>query len=112
MRGDRLKEVRQKRGLSQRELALRCGLGEQQIWRYENGETDPAGEIIMRIAKEIEVTADYLLGIVDDPQGRLSVSDLTTAEWRLVQAYRNGDLAVLLDMARKIVPDTTPQPQE
>lgn len=102
MRGDRLREIRAKRGLSQRELAQRCDLGEQQIWRYENNETDPSGAIVMRIAKELEITTDYLLGLVDEPTDHLSTNDLTPAEWRLVQAYRNGDLGHLLDMAKHL----------
>lgn len=77
MRGDRLREARQ---LTQRELAARCGLGEKQIWRYENNESDPTGDYVARIARELEVSADYLLGLAEKPTDHFIPEELTVDE--------------------------------
>jgi len=68
LRIDRLKNLRQKRGLSQRELARLCGLGETQINKYENSLSDPSSTNLMLIAQHLDVSTDYLLGLTDDPQ--------------------------------------------
>lgn len=99
MRGDRLKEIRELRQISQRELASACGLGEKQIWRYENGKNDPEADTLARIAKELDVTADYLLGLVDDPRERLEEEELSPTERKLLSAYRRGDLKELFRVA-------------
>lgn len=88
MRGDRLREIRELRQYSQRELALRCGLGEKQIFRYENNQNDPSSDHVAKLARELEVTADYLLGLVDDPQGQFKESELSAMERKLIIAVR------------------------
>lgn len=87
----RLKTARESRGLSQRELAQLCGFGEKQIWRYESGGSDPSSEHLTIIAKVLEVSTDYLLGLVDEPR-KVYVSDdkLTPVERKLIDAVRDG----------------------
>lgn len=86
----RLKEIRERRELSQQELADRVGISGRQIWRYENGESDPTGDVLRRLAQTLEVSIDYLLGLVDDPSGHLREEDLSPMERKLIQAFRLG----------------------
>ncbi len=102
MRGDRLRWARERMGLSQRDLALRCGLGERQIWRYENGDTDPNTSILITIAKELSVTSDFLLGLADDPKGEITEDDLSEMERKLIAAFRNGQIVEALNIAAEI----------
>jgi len=88
MRGDRLREIRELRQYSQRELADRCGLGEKQIFRYENNQNDPSSDHVVKIAKELSVTTDYLLGLTDDPNGAFKEEDLSAMERKLIIAVR------------------------
>lgn len=90
MRGDRLKQVREQRGLSQRELAAVCGIGEKQVWRYENGESNPTSDILEKLVTELQISADYLLGFVDEPQSLLAEEGLSPAERKLIAAVRQG----------------------
>jgi len=88
LRGDRLRLLRQNRKFTQEELAERLRLGIRQIHRYEKGLSDPAGDIVARIATELEVTTDYLLGLIDDPSRHFQDKDLTPVERKLLSAFR------------------------
>ncbi|HVO71044.1 MAG TPA: helix-turn-helix transcriptional regulator [Aggregatilineaceae bacterium] len=85
---DRLREARESKGFSQRELARLCGLGENQIHRYEAGKSDPSATHLKLIADKLEVSTDYLLGLSNEPRGQLVQSDLDNNELEVVEAYR------------------------
>lgn len=92
----RLKATREARGLSQRELAQLCGFGEKQIWRYENG-SDPSAEHLTIIAKVLEVSTDYLVGLVDEPHKVFEGDEsLSPIERKLINAVRNGRIVEAL----------------
>ena len=62
--GERLRQIRQKRGLSQRELAKRLGVPEQQVQRYEatlyaGASLQRLQEIAETLGLEIEEHARY-----------------------------------------------------
>lgn len=99
MRGDRLKTIRDLRRLSQQELADAVGVTNKQIWRYENMLNIPSADILLRIAQELQVSTDYLLGLADDPSGHFDEGDLSTNERKLLSAYRRGDLRGLMRIA-------------
>lgn len=64
----RVKDLRMERGLSLSELAGRIGCNETTLGRYELGETDRIGdEIVRSLAKEFNVSIDYLMGETDIP---------------------------------------------
>lgn len=44
-----IRVARTLRGLSQRELGERVGIPSYQIWRFENGESTPAPDVLARI---------------------------------------------------------------
>lgn len=90
MRHDRLSRIREQRGLSQVELAERAGLSSQQIYRYENGKTEPDGTVVARIARILEVSTDYLLGTSDFPAPYID-AELTEKERIALDAWRRGE---------------------
>ncbi|GAB5472649.1 MAG: hypothetical protein Mars2KO_07480 [Maribacter sp.] len=57
----RVKELRKRKGLSQEELTENSGLSLRTIQRIENGETDPTGETLRRIADALKVNPDELI---------------------------------------------------
>lgn len=65
--GKRLKQIRTARGLSQKTIAENAGITAAQVSRYEAGLQSPTEDAIRRIAQFLEVSADYLLGLTDDP---------------------------------------------
>lgn len=63
--GQRLREARKNRGLEQQKLAEKVGLPPSSISHFENGSRKPSFDNLRALAKELDVTTDYLLGRVD-----------------------------------------------
>lgn len=74
--GERLREARVKRGLTQAEVAERLGVTRSVIARYESGINDPPSENISKMAEILGVSADYLLGRTHDPRPISSIEQL------------------------------------
>lgn len=62
MIGDRLRELREERGMKQEDLASIINVERQSISNYENDKSCPSLENLVRLADFFEVTTDYLLG--------------------------------------------------
>lgn len=65
--GERLRQIREQRGLTQRQFAEKIGSTERGIQRYESGAREPAFRVILSILDNVDVSADYLLGRTDTP---------------------------------------------
>ena len=102
MRGNRLREIREQRQLSQRELAARCGIGEKQIWRYENGDSEPTTGQFVKIVSELGVSADYLLGLIDEPRGHYQGEVQSAFEQNLLASVRKNDTVALIGIIHDI----------
>lgn len=61
--GIRLKELRLKKDLQQKELAEVLNTKQQNISRWEKGEFEPSFEQLIEIAEFFNVSTDYLLGL-------------------------------------------------
>lgn len=64
----RLKELREKRRLSQITLAMELNLNQNSISRYETGEREADYATLIAIADYFGVSVDYLLGRTDNPR--------------------------------------------
>lgn len=67
MRMFRLKELREKRGMSQVRLAIELDLNQNTISRYESGAREADYRTLIAIADYFDVSLDYLLGRTDNP---------------------------------------------
>ena len=61
MLGERIGALRRARGFSQAELAGRLGISPSAMGMYEQGRREPAVQIIIALARELEVSTDFLL---------------------------------------------------
>jgi transcriptional regulator with XRE-family HTH domain len=59
--GDRIRQARERVGLSQIELARRIGLSKNAMNSIETGDADPRASRIVAIAQELGVSTDALL---------------------------------------------------
>ena len=55
-----IRQRRKELGLSQEELAKRCGVSRQTVNAIENNEYDPTLALAFRLAGELQVTVDQL----------------------------------------------------
>ncbi len=61
--GEKIKELRIERGLTQPQLAELVGVSKGMISIWENNVNEPKAIFVKRLACALEVSADYLLGI-------------------------------------------------
>lgn len=66
MYGKRIKELRVERNLSQQKLADELHTTQKNISKYETEFLDLSTDMLIRICKFFEVSADYILGIKDE----------------------------------------------
>lgn len=66
--GDRIKYLREKRKLTQKDMANRIGLTIVQLSRYETNDRKPDPDALKRIADVLDTSGDYLLGRTDNPE--------------------------------------------
>ena len=98
----RVKELREKSGLSMDQLAKQLGITKSRVNRWENNGTVPRMNILIELAKFFNVTTDYLLGNDDAKNlslentrlgtlqrnlGKLSEADLEKAEGMLKAVF-------------------------
>lgn len=67
MLGDRLKYLRNKKKLTQAEMAKKIDVARTTYAMYEQNKREPDNEILNRIADFYNVSTDYLLGRTDNP---------------------------------------------
>ena len=66
----RIRDLREDRDLTQRELAEVLNCSQQVYSNYELGQRDLPTEILIHLARYYRVSTDYLLGLCDDPRPR------------------------------------------
>ena len=66
--GQRILEQRKKSGETQKALAEVLGVGDTQILEIEHGRATTSAERIALICQHYKVSADYLLGLTDEPR--------------------------------------------
>lgn len=64
---ENLKEARLKSGLSQKDLSENVGVAKSTYSLYESGKREPNVDTIKKIASALNVSADTLLGIDEEP---------------------------------------------
>ena len=67
--GFRLKLARDRKLLSQSELAWKVTTIPTVVWKWENGRSFPTVALLISLCNVLEVSADYLLGISDEYTG-------------------------------------------
>ncbi len=83
MFGDRLKELRKGKNLTQEEIGEICQVAKQTISNWENNITQPPFEIVNKLAQYFGVSVEYLLNFNQD--------DLDKIE-RLKQALKEAGM--------------------
>ncbi|HBC31140.1 MAG TPA: hypothetical protein DC024_07860 [Clostridiales bacterium] len=64
----RLTELRNAKGLAQKDIAEYLGITKSAYGFYEQNRREPSPEIIKKLADYFDVSADYLLGRINKPK--------------------------------------------
>ena len=64
----RIREQREDRDLNQTDIGKKTGMSQRKISRLENNDTQPTTEEIKIFCKLYNLSADYLLGLIDEPR--------------------------------------------
>lgn len=81
--GNTLKELRQKAGMTQKDLASKVGVTKSVISYYELSERSPSPEMLMKLAAVFHVSTDFLLGF--QKQDIIDLSGLNAEDKILVR---------------------------
>ena len=64
--GEKIKELRVERNLTQKQLAEKIGQGQSTIVYWEKNQQEPTISSLKKLCELFEVSADYLLGLTDE----------------------------------------------
>jgi transcriptional regulator with XRE-family HTH domain len=70
-----IKNAREKKRMSQKEISVSLGVSAPTVSDWENGKKSPAAKNLLALSKLLECSTDYLLGNTDDPAPLLVISD-------------------------------------
>ena len=63
---ERIKELRETKGISQMELAKNLNISQSAVAKWEKEKTEPTASAIIFISRYFGVSADYLLGLENE----------------------------------------------
>ena len=64
----RLKQSRKIRSMTQKQVAEGIQVPETQYQKYEHGKVKPSYDIIIKLCYHLNLSADYLLSLTDEPR--------------------------------------------
>lgn len=95
--GEKLTRWLDRMGLSARELSRRLGVSPPTIGRWASGEREPRRPELVKLAREMGVTLDYL---ADDGQDNPPAPEVTPDERLLLDTLRRAGIAPAEALAR------------
>lgn len=86
---ENLRIIREKRGKNQLNVAINVGVAQEMISSYESGRSYPSASTLIKLAKFLDTSTDYLLGLTDDPTPIRFMGDakLTKEEQELLNKF-------------------------
>lgn len=92
--GKRIKAKREQIGISQKGLAEKVDVSPAAINQFEKGEKKPSSEVLARIASELGISTDYLLGASDEE--KIFLSENVAVAFRDFKELTKKDREVIL----------------
>ena len=84
MVAERIKRLREQKGLTQAEQAKRLGITRSSVNAWEMGISVPSTQYVVELAHLFKVSTDYVLGV--DNSASVSVTGLTEKDIQVVHA--------------------------
>jgi transcriptional regulator with XRE-family HTH domain len=103
---DRLRSARRLRELSQSELADKAGLQPSAVSHFETGRRAPSFDNLKVLSDALDVTTDYLLGRVDQPN---LTGPVANQLFRHAESMSTNDLDTLTSFAEMLAKKVKPK---
>jgi len=84
---ERLKQLREAKGLTQLRLAMELNVSQETISGYEIGKAVPPAEMLIKLADTLDSSVDYILGRTDI-KSTLRASELNEQEAEMLLILR------------------------
>lgn len=94
----RLKQLRESKGLPQKELAERVGLTPATISAYEKGIKNPSLDAAVSIAKKFEVSLDKLCGL----ENEVKISNCGDVASFLIKLSEEMPIPIIINLVKEI----------
>lgn len=106
--GYRISKARRHMNMNQKELAIKANITEGSLSRYENDIREPKAAALTQLAKALEVSTDYLLGISDEMEvENSSLDDKSEIEFEAIVKATESQF-----IQRRVVFDGEPATKE
>jgi len=92
--GKRIKEEREKLGISREDFAKQNDITYSALSMYERGERSVRDEVKIRIAKNLNISLDYLIGIIDEPLPYKDIEQYLTGLGGMKQYSRGAEMSL------------------
>lgn len=88
---ERLRKLREEKSISQIRLSVEIGVAQETISAYERGKAVPTCENLVKMAKYLNTSSDYLLELSDVklPYNKITLDKLSEEELLILIKYRN-----------------------
>lgn len=93
--GSRLRELRNERKTSQKQVAIDMGISITAISQYENDNRFPNEEMLKRLCLYYMISSDYLLGLTDTKHAPLSKEEIKA---KMISSKEMGYIVNLIDL--------------
>lgn len=87
---DILKELRQKKGVYQKDVAKYLGVDRTTYVKYERGNSEPSNDILIKLADYFNISVDCLLGRnIKFTSNKINDFNLNAVEKQIILDYRD-----------------------
>jgi len=96
--GERLRRLREEKGVSQSELASKAGFQPSAVAHFESDRRSPSFENLRRLADALTVTIDYLLGRETEPKSAGPIAEQLFRDFSRMSAQDQETVADIAKM--------------
>ena len=96
--GQRIRTIRRDKNISSEALAEKRDIAVESLWHIENGARNTSLGTLLKIAVELDVSLDYLVGRTESPVA--AIADATAAKHGLTEAQA----IMLRDLCESMIP--------
>lgn len=89
MLGERLRQIRMEKELSQAEVAKMLGVSQQAVANYETGLRQPDTLTLTKLAQIFNVSTDWLLGLTNLKKFDLDIDNIAAMRSREMEGYND-----------------------